>query len=62
MTASILQRHVQTDPAILYFGTPVVLLSTRNEDDTANLAPISSVSWLGRQATRATIDEEQYRD
>lgn len=25
-------------PKILYFGTPVVLLSTRNADDSANLA------------------------
>jgi flavin reductase (DIM6/NTAB) family NADH-FMN oxidoreductase RutF len=46
-----LQRtHVVTDPAILYFGTPVVLLSTVNPDGSPNLAPISSVFWLGRQA------------
>ena len=31
-------------PKILYYGTPVVLLSTWNENDTSNLAPISS-SW-----------------
>jgi flavin reductase (DIM6/NTAB) family NADH-FMN oxidoreductase RutF len=31
----------------LYFGTPVVLISTLNEDGSANLAPISSVFWLG---------------
>jgi len=37
-------------PAILYFGTPVVVLSTRNADDTFNLAPFSSVFWLGSQA------------
>ena len=42
--------HVVTDPAILYFGTPVVLLSTINPDGTPNLAPISSVFWLGHQA------------
>ncbi|HEX6756303.1 MAG TPA: flavin reductase family protein [Mycobacteriales bacterium] len=39
------------DPAILYWGTPVVLVSTRNEDRSANLAPISSAFWLGRTAT-----------
>ncbi len=51
MTTSLRTPHVQIDPAILYFGTPVVLLSTRNIDGTANLAPISSVFWLGHQAT-----------
>ncbi|WP_052847135.1 flavin reductase family protein [Streptomyces avicenniae] len=42
--------HRPIDPGILYFGTPVVLLSTLNEDGTANLAPFSSVFWLGRRA------------
>jgi len=42
--------HVDIDPAILYFGTPVVLLSTLNEDGTTNLMPMSSVFWLGRTA------------
>ncbi|HEX3437509.1 MAG TPA: flavin reductase family protein [Pseudacidobacterium sp.] len=37
------------DPAILYFGTPVVLLSSLNEDGSANLAPMSSAWWLGRR-------------
>lgn len=40
--------HRTIDPAILYFGTPVVLVSSSNEDGTANLAPISSAWWLGR--------------
>jgi flavin reductase (DIM6/NTAB) family NADH-FMN oxidoreductase RutF len=40
--------HATIDPAILYFGTPVVLVSTRNPDGSANLAPISSAWWLGR--------------
>ena len=35
------------EPSILYFGTPVVLVSTLNEDGTANVAPISSAWWLG---------------
>ena len=39
--------HRTSEPAILYFGTPVVLVSTLNEDDTFNLAPISSAFWLG---------------
>ena len=43
-------EHVAVDPAILYFGTPVVLLSSMNEDGTTNLMPMSSVFWLGRSA------------
>lgn len=39
--------HTPIEPSILYFGTPVVLLSTLNEDGSANLAPMSSVWWLG---------------
>jgi len=35
------------EPAVLYFGTPVVLTSTTNEDGSPNLAPISCVWWLG---------------
>lgn len=39
--------HVTSEPAILYLGTPVVLISTENEDHTYNLAPMSSAFWLG---------------
>ncbi len=39
--------HTRVEPSILYFGTPVVVLSTRNVDGTANLAPMSSAWWLG---------------
>src|SRR6185312_4413653 len=42
--------HKTTDPSILYFGTPVVLIGTRNDDGSDNLAPISSVFWLGWRA------------
>ena len=34
-------------PKILYFGTPVALVSTANADGSANLAPISSFWALG---------------
>ncbi|MER7752861.1 flavin reductase family protein [Kitasatospora sp. NPDC097643] len=40
--------HVAPGLKVLYFGTPVVLVSTRNEDGSANLAPISSAWWLGQ--------------
>lgn len=39
--------HHVSFPSILYFGTPVVLISTLNENKTYNLAPISSAFWLG---------------
>lgn len=39
--------HELIDPAILYFGTPVVLVSSLNEDGSANVAPMSSAWWLG---------------
>lgn len=35
------------EPKILYFGTPVVLVSTLNEEQTSNIAPISSAWALG---------------
>ena len=40
--------HAIIDPAILYFGTPVVLVSSTNPDGSANLAPMSSAWWLGK--------------
>lgn len=40
--------HLEIAPGVLYFGTPVVLVSTENEDGTFNLAPISSAWALGR--------------
>jgi flavin reductase (DIM6/NTAB) family NADH-FMN oxidoreductase RutF len=39
--------HVRSETAILYFGTPVVLISSLNEDGSYNLAPMSSAFWLG---------------
>lgn len=39
--------HKVIDPKILYLGTPVVLISTQNEDGSSNLAPMSSAWWLG---------------
>lgn len=46
----MIEPHVAIEPAILYFGTPVVLISTQNEDGTPNLAPMSSAWWLGWRA------------
>lgn len=41
--------HTTISPAILYWGTPVVIVSTENPDGTTNLAPISSNFWLGHR-------------
>lgn len=38
------------EPKVLYFGTPVVLISSANPDGTTNLAPMSSAWWLGYTA------------
>jgi flavin reductase (DIM6/NTAB) family NADH-FMN oxidoreductase RutF len=39
--------HKIIEPSILYLGTPVVLISTRNEDGSTNVAPMSSTWFLG---------------
>jgi flavin reductase (DIM6/NTAB) family NADH-FMN oxidoreductase RutF len=40
--------HRVIRPSILYFGTPVVLLTTDNGDGSCNLAPVSSAWALGQ--------------
>ena len=39
--------HRIIEPTILYFGTPVAIISSLNEDGSTNLAPMSSAWWLG---------------
>jgi flavin reductase (DIM6/NTAB) family NADH-FMN oxidoreductase RutF len=39
--------HRTIEPTILYFGTPVALISTVDEDGSPNIAPMSSAWWLG---------------
>jgi flavin reductase (DIM6/NTAB) family NADH-FMN oxidoreductase RutF len=39
--------NIRIEPAILYFGTPVVLIGSTNEDGSFNLAPMSSAWWVG---------------
>lgn len=46
-------------PKILYFGNPVALSCSLNEDDTANLAPISSFWALGWTMTLGLLMETQ---
>lgn len=40
----------ELNPKMLYFGTPVLLVSSRNEDGSTNLAPMSSAWWVGQTA------------
>jgi flavin reductase (DIM6/NTAB) family NADH-FMN oxidoreductase RutF len=42
--------HIVPGLKVLYFGTPVVLISSRNPDGSTNLAPMSSAWWLGQTA------------
>jgi len=39
--------HRSIEPSILYFGTPVAVISSLNEDGSTNIAPMSSAWWLG---------------
>jgi hypothetical protein len=49
--------HVTITPSILYFGTPVVLLSTEKADATFNLAPMSSAWALDQPDGLAVFGE-----
>jgi flavin reductase (DIM6/NTAB) family NADH-FMN oxidoreductase RutF len=40
--------HVLIDPSILYFGTPVVLISSVSSTGAVNLMPMSSAFWVGQ--------------
>jgi flavin reductase (DIM6/NTAB) family NADH-FMN oxidoreductase RutF len=51
--------HLVPGLKVLYFGTPVVLVSTVNPDGTANLAPMSSAWWLGQSAMLGLGDAGQ---
>jgi flavin reductase (DIM6/NTAB) family NADH-FMN oxidoreductase RutF len=41
--------HRNVDLKVLYFGTPVVLISTRNADDIGAIFAVPSAWWLGEQ-------------
>ncbi|MGW0551613.1 flavin reductase family protein [Streptomyces altiplanensis] len=58
-TATTADRHVVVRPSILYFGTPVVLVSSENEDGSCNLAPVSSAWALGQHVVLGLGSESQ---
>ncbi|UHA74557.1 flavin reductase family protein [Paenibacillus sp. 481] len=41
-------QPISIDPKILYYGMPVILVTTQNEDGTTNISPLSSSWALGR--------------
>jgi flavin reductase (DIM6/NTAB) family NADH-FMN oxidoreductase RutF len=50
------------EPKILYFGTPVALISSLNEDGRTNLAPMSSFWALGWTVVLGLLDETKTAD
>ena len=50
------------EPKILYFGTPVALISSLNEDGETNLAPISPFSDVGWTVSAGLLDETRDSD
>jgi flavin reductase (DIM6/NTAB) family NADH-FMN oxidoreductase RutF len=50
---------VTITPKILYFGTPVALISSVNDDGSSNLAPISSFWALGWTLTLGLLTQTQ---
>jgi flavin reductase (DIM6/NTAB) family NADH-FMN oxidoreductase RutF len=48
--------HTVPGLKVLYFGTPVVLITSRNEDGSANIAPMSSAWWLDQSCLLGLSD------
>ncbi|KAK8861887.1 hypothetical protein PGQ11_008122 [Apiospora arundinis] len=51
--------HSVISPAIMYWGTPVVLITTENEDGTPNIAPMSSAWWLADRCVLGLASHSQ---
>ncbi|WP_045744964.1 flavin reductase family protein [Actinoplanes rectilineatus] len=51
--------HVVPGLQVLYFGTPVVVLSSLNEDGSTNLAPMSSAWWLDQTCVLGMSDRSR---
>jgi len=47
--SELVPKHSTISPAIFYWGTPVVLITTENPDLSFNIAPMSSAWWLGNR-------------
>lgn len=51
--------HQIIDPAILYWGSAIIIISTTNPDGTTNLAPMSSAWWLGQRCMLGLAAQSQ---
>jgi len=61
--SSVRTRNFRTiEPKILYFGTPVALVSSLNEDGSTDLAPISSFWALGWTLVVGLLTETKTAD
>ncbi len=60
-SASII-KHKKITPPVLYVGTPVALITTRNEDGSANISPISSAWALGDRFVLGMSSTSQCRE
>lgn len=63
-----IDRHLEVRPQILYFGTPVALVTTLNPDGTPNIGPMSSawalgytvmLGWEATAQTTANLERER---
>ncbi|HLH35579.1 MAG TPA: flavin reductase family protein [Alloacidobacterium sp.] len=57
-----MRKFVTIEPKILYFGTPVALISSLNEDGCTNIAPMSSFWALGWTLMLGLLDETKTAD
>jgi len=54
-----IQDHLTISPSVLYFGTPIALIVTRNPDGTANITPMSSAWALGSSVVLGLLADGQ---
>ncbi|KAI2628502.1 hypothetical protein GGR54DRAFT_587419 [Hypoxylon sp. NC1633] len=52
-------EHTVISPAILYWGTPVLLITSENEDGTSNISAMSSAWWVGRSCMLGLLGESK---
>lgn len=60
--AAPIPAHRTIRPPVLYFGTPVALITTRNPDGTPNISPMSSAWALGDRIVLGMTATSQGRE
>jgi flavin reductase (DIM6/NTAB) family NADH-FMN oxidoreductase RutF len=51
--------HSVISPAVLFWGTPVLLVTTENEDGTYNISPMSSAWWFAHRCVLGVLAMSQ---